>query len=141
MSSVVERFMRYVKVNTRSDETSSNHPSTDVQFTLSKIMAEELQRLGMEDVTIDQYGIVTATFPSNLDHPVPVMGLFAHLDTSGAMSGENVNPRIVENYDGGDIPLDPENGVILSPHDFPELKKYIGKTLITTDGKDPAWSR
>ncbi|MGB8252852.1 MAG: peptidase T, partial [Anaerolineaceae bacterium] len=88
----------------------------------------------LEDIKIDQYGNVTATLPSNLDHPVPVMGLLAHLDTATEMSGANVNPRLVENYDGGDITLDLKSKIILSPREFPELKKYIGKTLITTDG-------
>lgn len=135
MQSVIERFLRYVKVNTRSDEASENKPSTDIQFMLSKILAEELKALRLEDIRTDQYGIVTATLPSNLDHPVAVMGLLAHLDTSPSMSGENVNPQIVENYDGEDIHLDPEAGLILSPREFPEFKKYVGKTIITTDGK------
>ncbi|MGA9397898.1 MAG: peptidase T [Anaerolineaceae bacterium] len=134
MSTVIERFLRYVKVDTQSDVNSESHPSTEKQITLSKIMAEELKTLGLEDIKIDQYGNVTATLPSNLDHLVPVMGLLAHLDTATEMSGANVNPRLIENYDGGDITLDLKSKIILSPREFPELKKYIGKTLITTDG-------
>ena len=135
MSSVIERFLRYVKIDTQSAESVEKHPSTEKQFNLAKLLAEELKAIGLEEINIDQYGIVTATLPSNLDHAVPVMGLLAHMDTSPGMSGENVNPRLVENYDGGDIILDKGSGVILSPREFPELKKYIGKTLITTDGK------
>jgi len=134
MSTVIERFLRYVKVDTQSDVNSESHPSTEKQFNLSKIMAEELKTLGLVEIKIDQYGNVTATLPSNLDHLVPVIGLLAHLDTSTEMSGANVNPRLIENYNGGDIALDSQSKIILSPREFPELKKYIGKTLITTDG-------
>jgi tripeptide aminopeptidase len=135
MSSVIERFLRYVKIDTQSSEAVEKHPSTDKQLNLAQLLAEELKSIGLEEIHTDQYGIVTATLPSNLDQSVPVMGLLAHMDTSGGMSGENVNPQIVENYDGGDIILNKESGIILSPREFPELKKYVGKTLITTDGK------
>jgi tripeptide aminopeptidase len=135
MSSVIERFLRYVKIDTQSSEGVEKHPTTEKQFNLAKLLAEELKAIGLEEINTDQYGIVTATLPANLDHAVPVMGLLAHMDTSPGMSGENVNPQLIENYDGGDIVLDKESGVILSPREFPELKRYIGKTLITTDGK------
>lgn len=135
MQSVVERFLRYVKIDTQSNESIEKHPTTEKQLILSKLLADELKSLGLEDIQVDEYGIVTATLQANLDHPVPVVGLLAHIDTSGGMSGENVNPQLVENYDGGDIVLDRESSIILSPREFPELKKYLGKTLITTDGK------
>ncbi len=135
MSSVIERFLRYVKIDTQSYEAVEKHPTTEKQLNLAKLLAEELTAIDLQEVAVDHYGIVTATLPSNLDHAVPVMGLLAHMDTSRGMSGENVNPQMVKNYDGGDIVLDKESGIILSPREFPELKKYIGKTLITTDGK------
>jgi tripeptide aminopeptidase len=135
MQSVIERFLRYVKIDTQSDEAIEKHPTTEKQFNLAKVLVEELKAIGLEEVQMDEYGIVTATLPSNLDHELPVMGLLAHMDTSPGLSGENVNPQLVENYDGGDIILDQKSKIVLSPREFPELKKYIGKTLITTDGK------
>jgi tripeptide aminopeptidase len=135
MSSVIERFLRYVKLDTQSAESIEKHPTTEKQLVLSRLLVEECNALSLQEIHLDEYGIVTATLPSNLDHEVPVMGLLAHVDTSGGMSGENVNPQLVEKYDGGDIVLDQDQGVILSPREFPELKKYVGKTLITTDGK------
>ena len=135
MQSVIERFLRYVKIDTQSNEGVEKHPTTEKQLNLARLLVEELTAINLQNIVLDDYGIVTATLTSNLDHDVPVMGLLAHMDTSGGMSGENVNPQMVENYDGGDIVLDKESGIILSPREFPELKKYIGKTLITTDGK------
>lgn len=135
MSSVIERFLRYVKIDTQSSESIEKHPTTEKQLNLARLLAEELGAIGLEEINTDPYGNVTATLPSNLDHAAPVMGLLAHMDTSPGMSGENVNPQQIEKYDGGDIILDKESGVTLSPREFPELKKYIGKTLITTDGK------
>jgi tripeptide aminopeptidase len=135
MQSVIERFLRYVKIDTQSSEAIEKHPSTDKQLNLARLLAEELTTIGLQEIAIDDYGNVTATLPSNLNQAVPVMGLLAHMDTAGGMSGENVNPQMVKDYDGGDIVLDKASGIILSPLEFPELKKYIGKTLITTDGK------
>jgi tripeptide aminopeptidase len=135
MSSVIERFLKYVKIDTQSSESIEKHPTTEKQLVLAKLLVEELKAIGLEEIHTDQYGNVTATLPSNIDHAAPVIGLLAHMDTSPGMSGDNVNPQLIENYDGGDIILDKESGVILSPREFPELKKYIGKTLITTDGK------
>ncbi len=135
MQTVVERFLRYVKIDTQSNEGVEKHPTTEKQLNLARLLVEELTAINLQDVAVDNYGIVTATLTSNLDHEVPVMGILAHMDTSAGMSGENVNPQMVENYDGGDIVLDKESGTILSPREFPEIKKYIGQTLITTDGK------
>jgi tripeptide aminopeptidase len=134
MSTVIERFLRYVKIDTQSDFNSESHPTTDKQLVLSRIMAEELKTLRLVEVEMDLYGNVTATMPANIKDPAPVMGLLAHLDTSTEMTGANVKPRLLENYDGGDILLNPDLNIILSPRDFPDLKKYVGKTLITTDG-------
>ena len=134
MSTVVERFLRYAKIDTRSDPHSGTHPSTAKQLDLARLLMDELKILGLAEIEIDAYGNVTATLPANVSRPVPTVGLLAHIDTSPDMSGANVNPQVVELYDGGDIVLNRELGVILSPREFPDLKKYVGQTLITTDG-------
>jgi tripeptide aminopeptidase len=132
MSKVVERFIKYVKFDTKADDASDTVPSTPGQLVLAKELGKELEQLGLSDVSVDENGYVMATLPSNLDKKVPTVGFIAHMDTSPDMSGTNVNPRFVENYDGGDIKLNDE--VTLSPVELPELKEYIGETLITTDG-------
>jgi tripeptide aminopeptidase len=134
MSNVIERFLRYVKIDTKSDPNSDTCPSTEKQFNLANELVKELKEIGLQDVSVDENGYVMATLPSNTDKEVPTIGFIAHMDTSPDMSGENVNPKFIENYDGGDIILNEEDNVILSPRDFPELKNYMGKTLITTDG-------
>ncbi len=134
MSNVVDRLLKYVKVNTRSDIDSTTFPSTAVQFDLGRILADEMKALGLQDVEMDEYGYVYATLPANTPAKIPTIGLVAHLDTSFEAPGENVNPQFVENYDGGDIVLNKDTNTVLSPSDFPELLKYIGQTLITTDG-------
>lgn len=134
MENVVDRFLKYVKIDTRSDSESNLHPSTSCQFDLAKVLVEDLKKLGLEDVTLDENAYVMGTLPSNINEKVPTIGFIAHMDTSPDMTGENVNPQIVSNYNGGDIVLDEEKQIILSPKDFPELKNYIGQTLITTDG-------
>ncbi len=134
MLKVVDRFLKYVKFDTKSDETTGKTPSTPGQLILGKALVEELESMGMKQVTIDENGYVMAELPSNIDKNIPVIGFIAHMDTSPDMSGKDVNPKFVENYDGKDIILNEENKVVLSPKDFPELKEYIGKTLITTDG-------
>jgi len=134
MSKVVERFIKYVKYDTKSDNDSSTTPTTASQLVLAKDLAKELEEVGLQDVSVDNNGYVMATLPSNTDGDSPVVGFIAHMDTSPDMSGENVNPQFIENYDGGDIVLNKERDIVLSPKDFPELKDYIGETLITTDG-------
>jgi tripeptide aminopeptidase len=131
---IIERFVRYAQVNTQSNDASDSCPSTPGQLVLGRMLAEELKSLGMEDVTIDDNGYVMATLPANSDAPVPTIGFLAHLDTATEMTGENVRPQIVERYDGGDIVLNAERQIVLSPRDFPELEGYAGHTLITTDG-------
>jgi tripeptide aminopeptidase len=131
---LLERFLRYVKIDTRSDDTSDTFPSTEKQWNLARLLADELKELGLQDVSIDDHAYVMGTLPSNIDKKVPVIGFLAHVDTSPEMPGDNVNPQIVENYQGGDIVLNKELNVVLSPKDFPELNDYIGQTLITTDG-------
>lgn len=134
MTNVIERFLKYVKYETKSDEASETVPTTQGQLVLGKALVEELKNIGMQDVSVDENGYVMAALPSNMDKEVPSVGFIAHMDTSPDMSGKNVNPKFVENYNGGDIVLNKEHNIVLSPKDFPELKNYIGKTLITTDG-------
>lgn len=135
MSKVVEKFLRYVSFDTRSDEESATVPSTPGQLVLARELARELEAMGLEDAWVDEKGYVMATLPSNMDRETPVLGFIAHLDTSMEVSGKDVKPQFVENYDGGDIVLDKEQDIVLSPRDFPELKNYVGETIITTDGK------
>ena len=132
MKKVEERFIEYVKINTKSDETTKTTPSTKEQLVLAEKLYNELKELGLKDARISDTGYVYATLESNIDKDVPVIGFIAHMDTAPDYYGENVNPQIVENYDGKDIKLNDE--VILSPKFSPELKEYVGKTLITTDG-------
>ncbi|HMA76248.1 MAG TPA: peptidase T [Candidatus Krumholzibacteriaceae bacterium] len=134
MSDLVSRFLEYVKINTRSEEGSEENPSTKVQFDLAEKLAAQLKELGLKDAGVDKHCYVTATLEANMDKKVPVIGFLAHLDTSPDVSGEGVKPKIVENYDGKDIVLNRKENIILSPESFPELKNYIGDTLITSDG-------
>ncbi|BBW96227.1 peptidase T [Geobacillus icigianus] len=131
---LIERFIRYAKVNTQSDPESDTCPSTQGQWELANMLVEELKAIGMEEVTVDENGYVMATLPANTDKNVPVIGFLAHIDTAPEFTGANVNPQLIDSYDGGDIVLNKEQGIILSPNDFPELAHYKGHTLITTDG-------
>jgi len=130
---LIERFLRYVKIDTQSDDTVTDlFPSTDKQLFLSNLLANELKMFGLIDVTIDEYGYVMATVQANTDKKTPVVGFLAHVDTSPDMPGKDVKPRFVDNYDGGDIQLNPD--VAISVEDFPEITAYKGQTLIVTDG-------
>lgn len=131
---VVERFLQYVKFDTQSDELTNMTPSTPGQMIFAEHLEKELHELGFEEITLDENGYLMATLPSNIDNEVPTIGFIAHLDTSPDMSGRHVNPRIVENYDGNDIILNTEKGVVLSPSEFPELMHYVGQDLVVTDG-------
>ncbi|MGD6816399.1 peptidase T [Metabacillus sp. 84] len=131
---LIERFISYVKVDTQSNEESNTCPSTPGQLILAERLAKELQALGMEEVSMDENGYVMATLPSNTEKDVPVIGFLAHVDTATDFTGTNVNPQILENYDGEDILLNRDLNIVLSPKEFPNLKHYIGHTLITTDG-------
>ena len=132
---LTDRFIRYVKIDTQSDDTvSDRYPSTQKQLQLSNMLLKELKELGISDATIDEYGYVMGTVPANTDKKLPTIGFLAHVDTSPDMSGANVKPRFVEQYDGSEMVLNKDLNVTLSPKDFPELKNYIGKTLIVTDG-------
>jgi tripeptide aminopeptidase len=134
-TSVMEKFLRYVKINTRSDETIIDHvPTTDGQWDLAKLLAGELKQLGLKDARVDEHCFVLACLPANTDKKVPVIGFLSHLDTSTDFNGRDVNPQVIKAYDGGDIILDKKTGMKLSPADFPELNHYRGQMLITTDG-------
>ncbi|MGF7138713.1 peptidase T [Roseimarinus sediminis] len=132
--SVVERFLRYIRVETTSDPKSGLHPSTATQLEFSKALAEELKQIGLSNVSVDEKAYVMATLPSNIDKKVPVVGFVAHVDSSPDFSGTNINPQFVGNYQGDKIVLNKEKGIELDPEVFPELLKYKGQTLITTDG-------
>ena len=131
---LLTRFLNYVKIHTTSDEDSLSSPSSKRQLDLAKVLQEECMLLGLSDVSLDPNGYVMATLPSNMDTPPSTIGFIAHMDTSPDFSGENVNPQIIDNYDGKDIVLSKETNIILSPKDFPYLKELVGETLITTDG-------
>ncbi len=131
-TSVVDRFIRYAKIYTESDPASDTFPSTSRQLDLARLLVEELKQIGLQDVSLDENGYVMATLPANVEN-APTIGFIAHMDTNPDMTGENVNPQIVR-YQGGDIILNPEKKIILSPRDFPILNNYVGQTLITTDG-------
>lgn len=130
MKTVTERFLTYVKHHTTSDESSDTFPSTKRQLAFAAFLAKECEAIGLQSVSVDAYGYVTALLPGNTVN-APTIGFISHMDTSPDASGENVLSNIVENYDGKAIPL---NGTVLSPKEFPSLKKYIGQTLITSDG-------
>ena len=131
---VIERFLKYVTFDTQSDESTGVTPSTPKQIVFAQYLKTELEELGLKDISLDENGYLFATLPSNVNHEVPVVGFIAHMDTSPDMSGENVKPRIVEKYDGKDIPLCAEENIILSPANFPELLDHVGEDLIVTDG-------
>lgn len=132
---VVDRFLNYVKFDTQSDELTNMTPSTPGQMEFAEYLKEELEKLGLSNISLDANGYLMATLPGNVPAgSVPTVGFIAHVDTSPDMSGHNVSPRIVKNYDGGDITLNAERGIVLSPTEFPELKHYVGQDLIVTDG-------
>lgn len=134
MENILDRFLRYVAYDTQSDPESESQPSTQKQLVLVEALAEELRQLGLKDAAVDEYGYVMATIPSNIDKKVPTIGFIAHVDTAPDMSGANIKPQIIKNYDGGDIILNKESGLRLAITDFPELPMYKGQTIITTDG-------
>lgn len=131
---LIPRFIRYVKMETRSDQTSTTIPSTQSQVEFAEKLMEELKEIGLSDVSYNtKNGFVTATVPSNVDEDVPTIGFIAHMDTAD-FNAENVSPQFHENYDGEAIVLNEAENIVLSPEDFPNLKNYVGQTLITTDG-------
>ncbi|MFO7827924.1 MAG: peptidase T, partial [Bacteroidales bacterium] len=133
-NALLNRFLQYVQIDTQSDETSKTYPSTQKQFDLARLLEKELNEMGLQNVELDQYGYVTATLPSNINKKIPVIGFLAHMDTAPDVGGTNVKPQIFENYDGKNISINEEMDVCLSVKEFPELKKYIGQTMITASG-------
>jgi tripeptide aminopeptidase len=131
---LVDRFLQYVKFDTQSDELTNLTPSTPGQMEFAQHLRDELAALGLKEITLDDNGYLMATLPANTSKAVPTIGFIAHLDTSPDMSGRHVSPRIVENYDGNEITLNAEQGIVLSPSEFPELSHYVGQDLIVTDG-------
>ncbi|WP_300569585.1 peptidase T [Flavobacterium sp.] len=134
MQHIIDRFISYVTIDTESDPNSTTTPSTAKQWDLANKLVEELKAIGLKDVTIDDKSYIQATLPSNLDYEVPTIGFVAHFDTTPDFTGANVKPQIVKNYDGGDIILNKEKNIVLSPSYFEDLLLYKGQTLITTDG-------
>lgn len=131
---IIKRFTGYVTIDTESDPNSNTTPSTKKQWDLANKLTDELKAIGMQDVSIDNNAYIMATLPSNVNYDVPTIGFISHFDTSPDFTGANVKPQIIENYHGGDIVLNKEENIILSPDYFEDLKLYIGQTLITTDG-------
>ena len=134
MQNIIDRFLKYIKIDTQSDPNSETTPSTEKQWHLADLLVEELLEIGMEEVSIDNKAYITATLPSNIKTDVPTIGFISHFDTSPDFSGTNVNPQIIEDYDGKDIVLNAQENIVLSPDYFEDLLQYKGQTLITTDG-------
>ena len=133
MEKILDRFLRYVAVDTQSDENSESQPSTPKQLNLLRMLRDELEAMGVE-ATLDEYGYVMGSIPSNTDAKVPAIGFIAHVDTAPDASGADIKPQIISEYDGGEIELKGVPGLALKPSEFPEMLHYIGQTLITTDG-------
>ena len=132
---LVERFLRYVSFDTQSDDNSGVTPSTPKQMVFAQYLKNELEALGLEEIELDEYGYLYATLPANTDKEVPTIGFIAHMDTSPDMSGADVTPRIVHNYDGSDIVLCEEDNIVMTTSQFPELLDHKGEDLIVTNGK------
>ena len=131
---LIDRFLKYVQINTMSDDTSTTFPSSSVQIDFAKQLVEECKAIGLTEVILDEFGYVMATLPSTISTDAPTIGLIAHMDTIPDFSGDGVRPKIVENYDGKDILLNKDSNITLSPSQFPVLDTLVGESLITTDG-------
>jgi len=134
MQHIIERFIKYVTIDTQSDVDNPAFPSTEKQWDLAKVLVKDLENIGMTNVTLDDNCYIMATLPSNLDYDVPVIGFISHMDTSPDYTGTNIKPQIHENYNGEDIVLNEKEGIVLSPNYFDDLLLYKGQTIITTDG-------
>lgn len=133
MEKILDRFLRYVAVDTQSDPQSESQPSAEKELSLLKMLRDELLEMGVE-AQLDEFGYVMGRIPSNCSEDIPAVGFIAHVDTAPDASGKDIKPQIIRNYDGGDIPLKGVEGLALSPSDFPEMLSYKGQTIITTDG-------
>ncbi|WP_392347029.1 peptidase T [uncultured Polaribacter sp.] len=131
---LIERFIKYVTIDTESDPNNPAFPSTENQWDLAHVLVEDLKVIGMQDISLDENCYIMATLPSNVSHNVPIIGFVSHMDTSPDFTGKNVKPQITENYQGNDIILNKEKNIILSPDYFEDLLQYKGQTIITTDG-------
>ena len=131
---IINRFLKYVTIDTESDPRNPAFPSTDNQWNLAKVLVDELQQIGMEEIDLDENCYLMATLPSNITYEVPTIGFIAHMDTSPDYTGANVKPQIIENYQGNDILLNKEQNIVLSPNYFEDLLLYKEQTIITTDG-------
>ena len=134
METVTDKFLRYISVETTSDENGTTHPSSLKELDLSRMLVAEMKAMGIADASLDENGYVMGTIPANIEGKVPVLGFIAHVDTAPDASGKDVKPQIIKNYDGSDIPLKGVPGLALRVEDFPEMLDYKGQTLITTDG-------
>ena len=134
MENVKERFLRYIKIDTQSCDGVDSFPSTEKQLDLARLLEKELCEMGASDVTLDENGYLFATIPATSDKKTPVVGFISHMDTAPAYSGKGVNPQFAENYDGGELVLDAQKGITMSPAMFPSLLHYVGRELIYTDG-------
>ena len=132
---IVNRFLRYVRIDTQSAEDANVTPSTPGQMEFVKMLRTELEEMGLEEISLDEHGYLFATLPANTTRTVPTVGFSAHVDTSPDVTGKDVNPRIVENYNGTNIVLSAEDRTVLSTAEFPELLRYVGDDLIVTDGR------
>ena len=131
---LIERFIKYVTIDTESDPNNPAFPSTENQWDLAHVLVEDLKVIGMQDISLDENCYIMATLPSNVGHNVPIIGFVSHMDTSPDFTGKNVKPQITENYQGNDIILNKEKNIMLSPDYFEDLLQYKGQTIITTDG-------
>lgn len=134
MNAMTERFLKYVSIGTNSNSSSTECPSSSIQWELAKLIVKDLEEIGLKNVTLDENCYIMATLPANIDKNVPNIGFISHIDTAPSYNGDNIKPRIIKNYDGDDIVLNKELNIILSPDDFKHLKNYIGQDLIVTDG-------
>lgn len=134
MTPALDRFLTYVSFDTQSEPDTDCFPSTPKQKVFAQYLVDELKKIGVADAQMDQFGYVTGTLPSNVDFDVPVFGFISHMDTSPDMPGNDIKPQVIRNYDGGDIVLNQELGIVLSPKNFPKMLMYVGKDLVTTDG-------
>ena len=134
MDGLLERFLRYIAVDTRACVESTTCPSSAGQRVLAQLLKGELEELGLADITLDEFGYVMARLPKNIGYDVPVIGFLAHLDTAAEFKGDQIHPQVVPHYDGGDLTLNQDVPIILSPKEYPNLKNYVGKTLVVTDG-------
>ncbi|MGL4786707.1 MAG: peptidase T, partial [Cetobacterium sp.] len=134
MSFLVEKFLQYVKIDTTSDSKSQSCPSSEIQWNLAKIIVKDLEEIGLVDISLDENGYIMGTLPSNTQKDIPTIGFIAHMDTAPSFNGNDIKPRIIDNYDGNDIILNSDLNISMTVKDFPELKKYVNQKLIVTDG-------